>query len=60
MKITIELSEAQVKGIKDYLKEVGDIASPKKEDIALEVRGIVEGYLQAPQSALTDYINKYL
>lgn len=60
MKIIIELNDAQVKGIKDYLREVGDIDSPKKEDITTEVRGIVDSYLQAPQSSLTDYINKYL
>lgn len=59
MKITITLTDAEVKGIKDYLREIGDIESPKKEDIQSEVQHTVSGYLQAPQSALTDYINKY-
>ena len=60
MKITIELTEVQVKGIKDYLRDVADVENPKKEDIQMEIRGIIDGYLQAPQSALTDYINKYI
>lgn len=60
MKITIELTPAQVKGIKEYLREVSDIETPKKEDIQREVAGIIDGYLQAPQNALSDYINKHL
>lgn len=59
MKITIEITEAQVKGLKDYLREVSDIESPKKEDIRIEVQGIVSGYFQAQHSSLTDYIQKY-
>jgi hypothetical protein len=59
MKITIEISDAQVKGLKDYLREVGDIENPKKEDIRLEVQNIVSGYFQAQHSSLTDYIQKY-
>lgn len=59
MKITITLSDAQVKGIKAYLKEVDDIESPNKEHIAQEIRGIVEGALQAPRCAVSDYIRKF-
>lgn len=58
MKITIELSDAQVRGMREYLKEVGDIEKPNREDIKREVDGIVQGYLSAPQSALTDYIKQ--
>lgn len=60
MKITIEITEAEANGIKDYLREVGDIEQPTKEDIKREIDGIVKGYFQAQQSSLTDYINKYL
>lgn len=59
MKITIEINDAEVKGLKDYLREVGNIENPKKEDIQSEVQGIVSGYFQAQQSSLTEYINKY-
>ena len=45
MKVTIELTDAQVKGIKEYLKDVADIPSPKKADIKSEVDSIVHGYL---------------
>lgn len=60
MKITIDLTEAEVKGIKDYLREVADIPKPGKKDIQSEMQHTISGYLQAPQSALTDYINKHL
>lgn len=60
MKVAIELTEAQVKGIKDYLREVADIENPKKEDVQMEVKGIIDSYLQSQHSSLTDYINKYL
>jgi len=59
MKITIEISDAQVKGLKDYLREVGDIQRPTKADIQLEIANIVEGNLSAPQCAVSDYIKKY-
>lgn len=59
MKITIELTDAQVKGIKHYLKEVGDIEKPKKADIQREMSGIIHGTLEAPQCAIADYVSKY-
>lgn len=59
MKITIHLTEAEVKGLKDYIKESEDNDKPLKEDIEREVQGIVSGYFQAPHSALTDHIQKY-
>jgi len=59
MKITITLSEAEVKGMKAYLHEVGDIARPTKADLALEVRGYVHGILQAPQEAVSHYVTKF-
>ncbi len=58
MKITIELSDVQVRGIKKYLKEVDLIFFPNKEDIKREINGIVHSNLQAPQSSLTDYIRQ--
>lgn len=59
MKITIELTEAQVKGIKEYLKESSDIEKPSKSDVVTEVKGILDTYFQSQHSALTDYIQKY-
>ena len=59
MKITITLSEAEVKGMKAYLQQVGDIARPTNKDLALEVRGYVHGILQAPQEAVSHYVRKF-
>lgn len=60
MKITIDLSDAEVQGIKDYLKNVGNIEKPNKNDIQTEMQGVVSGYLQSPHSSLTDYIKIYM
>jgi len=58
MKITIELTEAEVKGLKAYLKDVnGDGEPVTKEDIKREIQGIVSGNLQA--GAVEDYINQF-
>lgn len=59
MKITIKLGEAEVKGLKEYLKEVADISSPTKKDIQDECANTLHGYFQSQQSALTVYIDKY-
>jgi hypothetical protein len=58
IKFTVELSEAEFKGIKKYLKEVGDIAKPTKKDVAQELNGMVNGYLQAPHCAVADYVRE--
>lgn len=57
MKIIIELSEAQVKGIKKYLKEVEDIENPTSNDILKEIKGMISSELQ--HGAVYDYIKKY-
>jgi len=40
MKFTIELTDAEVKGIKEYLKEVDGIEKPTKADIQREVNNL--------------------
>lgn len=59
MKVTIELSEAEVKALKAYLKEVSPDIEPKitKADIEQEIRGAVAGHLQA--GALGDYYQQF-
>lgn len=57
MKITINLSEAQVKGIKHYLREVADIEKPSKADIELEIKGMLSAELQSGE--IYDYILQY-
>jgi len=56
MKITIVLSEAEVKGIKKYLKTVSHDIHPKitKEDIVQEIRGIVSGTIYS--GSMGDYV----
>lgn len=57
MKITIELSEAEVKGLKDYLKDADLKGS--KQDIAAHIENIIHGVINAPQESSSQYINKY-
>lgn len=57
MKVTIELSEAEVKGIKAYLKEVDDIDRPNKQDVQRFIRSFVD-IINAPQEAVSDYIRR--
>ena len=62
MKFTIELSAIEVIGIKEYLKQVCD-ESPTKENITRELQSIVQGYINSPQVAISDYIkdiSKYI
>lgn len=59
MKITITLTDAEVKGIKDYLREVGDIDNPNKEDIKQFIDGVVQA-IHAPQESVSTFIKKYL
>jgi len=59
MKITIELTEAQVKGLKSYLKEVSGDINPKitKEDIKHEIIGMISAELQT--GAVYDHIQQF-
>lgn len=59
MKLTIELTEAQEKGIREYLLETSGDLHPKvtKEDIKVEVQYLLDSVLQC--GAVWDYISKY-
>ncbi len=59
MKLTIELSEHEVKGIKAYMKDTDGNPKPSKADINQYIVGIVYGTIHAPQEAVSDYIAKY-
>jgi hypothetical protein len=58
MKVTIELSAAQVKGIREYLKSVSHDVTPKitADDIKEEIRGMVSCEMSA--GAVGDYIRQ--
>jgi hypothetical protein len=58
MKITITLSDAEVKGIKTYLKSVSHDINPKitKAEIVDEIRGIVNGEIY--NAAMGDYVSR--
>lgn len=58
MKITIELTEAEVKGIKAYLKEVDGTEKPTKEDVKIFIDGIVQ-IIHAPQESVSNYIKQF-
>lgn len=58
MKITIELTDAEVKGIKAYEKELEGVVIGKKE-IVQYIQGIVSGTLHAPQEGVSGYIAQY-
>jgi hypothetical protein len=58
MNITIKLTTAQVKGIKDYIKDTTNCDKPSKKEVASEIAGILASTLYAYQEAISDYIKK--
>ena len=56
MKITIELSDNELKGIKAYLMEL-DGEKPTKQDIEIYIKGIVSTTLYSPAESVSNYIN---
>ena len=56
MKVTIKLTDAEVAGIKNYLKEIDGI-KPKKADVVLYVQGLID-IIHAPQEAVSHYISE--
>ncbi len=58
MKITIELTEAEAKGLKAYLQDF-DGEKPTPAQIKQHIQGIVSGTLNAPQEAVSDYIKQF-
>ncbi len=56
MKISIELTESEVKGIKAYLLELD--GENDKKAITGFIQGIVSGTINAPQEAVSGYINQ--
>jgi len=59
MKVIVDLTEAEKKGIKEYLKDTGSGEPVTYEDVKAHIRNIVSGYLSAPHNAESDYIAKY-
>lgn len=59
MKITINLTDIEVKALKAYLKEVSHDVNPVigKEDIKQEIQGMINGCLQA--GSVGDYIAQF-
>lgn len=59
MKVTIELSDIEVKALTAYLKEVSHDVEPKitKDDIKQEVKGMVSAQMQS--GALGDYLQLF-
>jgi len=55
MKITIELTDVEVKGMKAYLKEVADIPKPTAKDIKDQFDW--KGWIHNPQESVSYYIN---
>jgi len=55
MKITIELNEAEVKGIKAYLKATDDNPRPSKHDVSIFINSYI-GAIHSPREAVSDYI----
>lgn len=55
MKITIELTEAEVKGIKSYLKEVDGLERVTKQDITYFIRSLADT-MHVAHEAVSDHI----
>ena len=58
MKITINLNESEVKGIRDYLKDVDGIERPTKKDITIYVDSIVQS-IHSPYESVSNYIKNH-
>lgn len=58
MKITINLTDAEVRGIKAYLREVDSNEKPSKEDVKTFIDGIIQA-IHSPQESVSDYIKQY-
>lgn len=59
MKISIELSASEYKGIKDYLKEVDGLNKVTIAYVSQYIRGLVEAIIHSPTEAVSDYINTH-
>lgn len=57
MNVTINLSPAEYDGIKKYLFDQNGEKATKK-DVASHVQNIVSGYINAPQSCESQYIQQ--
>ena len=58
MKLTIELTDAEVKGIKAYVKEV-DGEKADKAYILNYISSMISGVLHAPQESVSGFIEKF-
>jgi hypothetical protein len=58
MKITITISEAEEKGIKDYLKEVDEIKRPSKRDVQKFISSYID-IINSPQESVSTYILRH-
>lgn len=60
MKITIDITDAEYKGLKDYLKETSGDINPKivKADVQQEIQGMVSASLQT--GSVWDYISQHI
>lgn len=58
MTITINLTDAEVKGLKSYLKEVDDVKA-NKAYIQQHIQNIVTSALHNPHEAVSDHINQF-
>lgn len=56
MLVKYNLTKAQVKGIKNYLKEVAGIERPTQKDIQAEITGILDTTFQSQVESMADYI----
>lgn len=56
MKVTFELTEAELEGITNYLKKVSSVVNPDitKKEIQQEIKGLLDASLQS--GAIADYI----
>lgn len=58
MKVAIELSDAEVAGIKSYLIELGE--KPTTANIKAHIQGIVSGTINSPSEAVSYHIQQQL
>ena len=59
MKIEINLTWSEQKGIEKYLQDMHEIEKPSKKDIHDFVIGMTTGLMHDPAGLISDYINKF-
>ena len=60
MKITIDLDQTTVAGLKKYLQQLIGIQKPTKDDVTECIQQLVDEQLKDGDTPLSDYVNAFI